>query len=451
MTHSRRTTWVRALAALAAVLALLALLGGAARGAAAQSGGGALVLSITGPLTPVHNLYLARGLALAVNDNFQVVILQLNTPGGQIDLMDKLVAQIRASAVPVVVFVSPRGATAGSAGTLITLAGHAAAMAPETVIGAASPVGGDGEDIYTTLETKIKEDLKAHVRALTAGRPPEATALAESMIEDATAVTGEEAYAVGLVDFLAADVPDLLRQLDGRTLTTLDGRPHALATAGVAPTTAGLSLVEQLLDVLNNANVVFVLLALGALLVVTELSSPGGWVAGFLGVVCLILAFYGLGVLPVNWFGLLFIGLAFVLFVLEVNSPTHGALAAAGVGSLILGALVLFNSPGSPSFFRVNVPLVVVTALGLAVAVVALMTFGLRAQRRPVMDAVKSLVGQVGEVRTPDSIYVAGEMWSAEPAEGEPPGLQPGQKVVVAAIKGLRLLVRRKPDGPAEG
>ncbi len=439
-------TLARMLAALAALLLAVT----AARGAAAQSSGGALVLAITGPLTPVHSLYLARGLALAESDGAQVVILQLNTPGGQILLMDKLVAQIRASAVPVVVFVSPRGATAGSAGTLITLAGHANGMAPETVIGAASPVGGGGEDIYTTLETKIKEDLKAHIRNLTAGRPAEATALAEAMIENARAVTGQEAYAVGLVDFLAADVPDLLRQLDGRTLTTLDGRSHVLATGGVAVTAVGLSLVEQLLDILDNPNVVFVLLTLGALLVVTELSSPGGWVAGFLGAVCLILAFYGLGVLPVNWFGLLFIGLAFVLFVLEVNATTHGALAAAAIGSFILGALVLFNSPGSPSFFRVNVPLVVVTALVLAAAVLVLLTFGLRAQRRPVVDAIKSLVGQVGEVRTPDSIYVAGEMWSAEPAEGEPAGLVPGQKVVVEARRGLRLLVRRKPDGPAE-
>ncbi len=440
-TKTRRTTIVRVWAALAAVIILTA---GLARGAAAQSGGEALVITLTGPLTPIHVLYLERTLALASADQAQVVILQLNTPGGQITLMDQLVAQIRASAVPVVVFVSPRGATAGSAGTLITLAGHAAAMAPESVIGAASPVGGQGEDLYSTLETKIKEDLKAHIRALTAQRPPAAVALAEAMIEDAKAATATEAYAVGLVDYLADDVPDLLRQLDGVTLTTLDGAAHTLATTGLPVQTAGPSLIELLLNILTNANVVFVLLMLGALLIVTELSSPGGWVAGFLGVVCLLLAFYGLGVLPVNWFGLLFIALAFVLLVLEVNAPTHGALAAAGVGALIVGALVLFNSPGAPSFTRVSVPLVVGVALALAAAVIALMTFGLRAQRAPVASGVQSLIGQVGEVRTPESVYIAGEMWSAEPAEGEPADLEPGQKVVVAAIKGLKLLVKRK-------
>lgn len=440
-THTRRTTMVRWIAALAALVALLA---GAVGGAAAQANGGALVLAITGPLTSVHALYLERGLAQADRDNAQLVILQLNTPGGQIDLMDKLVAQIRASEVPVVVFVSPRNATAGSAGTLITLAGHASAMAPESVIGAASPVGGQGEDLGETLEAKLKEDLKAHVRALAGHRPPEAIALAEATIEEAKAATAAEAYAVGLVDYLADDVPDLLAQLDGATLTTTDGQAHVLATAGSAYVAIGQSLIEQLLNILTNPNIVFLLLSLGPLLIVTELSSPGGWTAGFVGVVCLLLAFYGLGVLPVNWFGLIFIGLAFVLLVMEVNAPTHGALAAAGIGSLIVGALVLFNSPGSPVFFRVSVPLVIGTALVLGAAVVALLTFALRAQRRPPATGVESLVGQVGEVRTPDSIYVAGEMWSAEPAEGEPAALEPGQKVIVAAVRGLRLLVRRK-------
>jgi membrane-bound serine protease (ClpP class) len=425
-----------------ALLAFGLLLRGAP--AHAQSGGGVLVISITGELTDIHDLYLARTLAAAARDNDQLVILTLNTPGGSLSLMDKLVAQIRASAVPVVVFVYPTAATAGSAGTLITLAGHAAAMAPETVIGAASPVGGSGEDLGETLETKIKADLKAHVRALTAGRPPAAVALAESMIDKAEAVTAPEAFEVGLVDYLAADLPDLLRQLDGVTLTTLDGRPHTLATAGAAYTTAGFSFIEQVLTLITDPNIVFVLLVLGPLLILVEVATPGGWVAGFLGVVCLLIAFYGLGALPVNWFGLLFIGLAFVLFYLEAHAPTHGALAAAGVGSLVVGALVLFNSPGTPDIARVSVPLVIVVALVLAGAVLVLMTFALRMRTLPPpLTVQQSLVGQVGEMRTPNSIQVAGELWSAEPAEGETGALEPGQKVTVAAIKGLKVFVRR--------
>ncbi len=413
-----------------------------AGGAAAQSGG-VLALTIDGPLTAVHSLYLERGLGRAERDNAALVILQLNTPGGQIDIMDALVAQIRASAVPVVVYVSPRNATAGSAGTVITLAGHAAAMAPETVIGAASPVGGQGEDLDSTIETKLKEDLKAHVRSLAAHRPPEAIALAEATIEEARAATAAEAFAVGMVDFLAADVSDLLRQLDGFTVTVRDA-PLTLRTSGLTIRDVPMSFIEQLLELLTNPNVVFLLLSLGPLLILNELSSPGGWVAGFLGVVCLLLAFYGLGVLPVNWFGLIFVALAFVLFVMEVNAPTHGGLAAAGIGSLIVGALVLFNSPGTPDFFRVSVPLVVGTSLVLAAAVIALMTFALRAQRRPIAVGVEALTGQEGEVRTPDSVQVAGELWSAIPAEGEAGPLVPGQTVIVERVKGLKVVVKAK-------
>lgn len=412
-------------------------------GSAAAQSGGALVLTIDGPLTAVHSLYLERGLGQADRANAEVVILRLNTPGGQLDLMDQLVAQIRASEVPVVVFVAPRGATAGSAGTIITLAGHASAMAPETVIGAASPVGGQGEDLDETLSAKLKEDLKAKVRVLAAHRPPEAIALAESAIDSAKAATVAEAYAVGMIDFMADDVPDLLQQLDGFTVRLDDGE-RTLQTAGLSVSDVPMNFIESLLNLLTNPNVVFLLLSLGPLLILVELSSPGGWVAGFAGLVALLLAFYGLGVLPVNWFGIIFIGLAFVLFIMEVNTPTHGGLAAAGVGSLIIGALVLFNSPGSPVFFRVSVPLVIGTALALAAGVITIMTFALRAQRRPVVVGVESLVGQVGEVRTPTSVQVAGELWSAEPEDPAAGALEPGQKVVVAAVRGLRVLVHLK-------
>jgi len=408
--------------------------------AAAQSGGETLVLTVDGPLTPAFATYIERGLARAERDEAVVVILQLNTPGGAIDLMDQIVAQIRGSQVPVVVYVAPRGANAGSAGTVIALAGHAAAMAPETIIGAASPVGGQGEDLGSTLESKVKEALKAKVRALAAGRSAEAIALAEATIDTARAATAQEAHAAGLVDVLAADVPDLLRQLDGFTVE-VDGQPRTLVTDGIRVTELPMNLLETALNLLTNPNVVFLLLALGAQAILIELSSPGGWVAGFVGVASLLLAFYGLGVLPVNWFGILFVVLAFVLFVLEIYATTHGGLAAAGTGSLIVGALVLFNSPGSPDFFRVSVPLVVITSIVLAAGFLALVTFALRAQRRPIAVGVERLIGQEGEVRTPNAVQVAGELWSAESTEG---ALEVGQKVEVAAIKGLTLLVRKK-------
>lgn len=399
----------------------------------------ALILTFDGPLTPALAGYVERGIEQAQRDA-TIVILNLNTPGGQIDTMDDIVDDIRASRVPVVVYVSPRGAMAGSAGTVITLAGHASAMAPETIIGAASPVGGQGEDLQSTMEDKVKEALKAKVRALAAHRAPEAIQLAEATIENAKAATADEAYAVGLVDILAEDVPDLLNQLDGRTVI-VNNQAQVLATRQLTLVYAPLSLLETVLNFLVNPNVVYLLLALGTQAILIEFSSPGGWVVGFVGVVCLVLAFYGLGVLPVNWFGILFIIMAVVLFVMDINATSHGGLTLAAIGSLITGALVLFNSPGSPEFFQVNVPLVVGTSLALGGVFFAIMLLGLRARLSPATMGTESLVGREGEARSGNSVQVAGELWSAEAETG---ALEMGQKVIVTAVKGLKLLVRRK-------
>jgi membrane-bound serine protease (ClpP class) len=444
VSNSARPGWLKVLIfRLAAVVLLAGLIVPMAATAAPSQGTRAYVLTITGPLTPAHGTYLERALGVAERNQAELVILQLNTPGGQIDLMQKMVTLIRGSGVPVVVFVAPQQAMAGSAGTVITLAGWAAAMTPESIIGAASPVGGQGEDLGESLESKVKEALKAQVRALAAGRRPEAIALAEATIESAKAATAQEALAAGMVDFLAQDVPDLLRQLDGFTVRAGD-QSRTLRTAGLQVVEVELNLLETALDLLTNPNVVFLLLTLGAQALLIELSSPGGWVAGFIGVVALALAFYGLGVLPVNWFGLIFIGAAFVLFILEVHAPTHGALALTGTASLIVGALVLFNSPGSPDFFRVSVPLVVATAIVAAAGFVVVVTLALRAQRRPVVVGVESLVGREGQVRPGGQVQVAGELWSAEPAEAGGGQLEPGQQVVVAAVDGLKLRVRPK-------
>jgi membrane-bound serine protease (ClpP class) len=423
--------------------ALLAMFLLAAWLPAAAQGSRVYVLTLNGPLTPAQAAYLQRAIQQAQGPESELIILQLNTPGGDIGLMQNMVASIRGSQVPVVVFVAPRGALAGSAGTIVTLAGDAAAMAPETVIGAASPVGSQGQNLDTTEQTKLKEALKAEARTLAAQRPPAAIALAQNAIETAQAATASEAKASGLVDFLASDVPDLLRQMDGYRIT-VNGQAHTLHTSRLEVVPLDMNLLESVLDLLTNPNVVFLLLTIGAQALLIELSNPGGWIPGVIGAVSLALAFYGLGVLPVNWFGLIFIGLAFVLFVLEVHAPTHGALAATGTASLVAGALVLFNSPGSPDFFRVSVPLVVITALLIALAFVTLLTFALRAQRRPVVLGMESLIGREGEMRTGQSVQLAGEVWTAAPADGDAARLEPGQRVVVTAVQGLKVLVRPK-------
>jgi membrane-bound serine protease (ClpP class) len=319
-------------------------------------------------------------------------------------------------------------------------------MAPETAIGAASPVGGQGEDLGETMERKLKEDLKSTVRTLSERRSPEAIALAEDTIENAKAVTAREALEIGMVDFIASDTDDLLQQIDGFRVETAAG-DHILHTAGARVTPLGASIIEQILATLTDPNIVFLLLTIGVQAILIELSSPGGWVAGFIGVVSLALATYGLGILPVNWFGLIFLATAFVLFVLDIKAPTHGALTAAGVGSLIVGALVLFNSPNVPSFQRVSVPLVIGSSLATGGIFLIILFFGVRAQHTPVRMGMESLIGRTGLARTdldPDgTVQLGGELWTAQMVDGEDP-LPSGSKVVVVSVRGVRLYVKRE-------
>ncbi len=407
----------------------------------------AIVLTFDGPLTSAMVEYLNRGLQTAEQRQAEMVIIQLNTPGGSIDLLNTMVQSIRASRIPVIVYVSPRGAMAASAGTVLTLAGHAAAMAPETTIGAASPVGSQGQDLSSTEATKTKEMLKATVRTLAAHRSSQAISLAENTIDNAAAVSATEAKQAGLVDFIATDLNDLLRQLNGFEVQTVAGSVR-LNTVNIAVVPLNPSLIEQLLTLLTDPNIVFILLAVGAQALLIELASPGGWIAGFVGVTCLALAVYGLGILPVNWFGFVFLVTAFILFILDIKAATHGALTAAGLVSFVVGALVLFNSPGVPSFQRVSVPLVIATGVVLALFFFAIITVALRAQRKPVLtgvEAIGQMAGQMGVARSDlnpkGTVQVGSELWTAELVEG-PEALPRGSAVVVVGREGNRVKVK---------
>jgi membrane-bound serine protease (ClpP class) len=334
---------------------------------------------------------------------------------------------------------------AASAGTLITLAGHAAAMAPETIIGAASPIDSSGQDLNTTAKAKAMEATTALVRSIAAQRGQKAIDLAQATITDAKAVSADEAKSVGLVDFIATDLNDLLKQLDGFTVQMPDG-PRTLHTANVQTENLPMSFIEQLLDILVNPNIAFLLIAIGVQAILIELSSPGGWVAGFIGAVCLALAAYGMGVLSVNWFGALFLVMAFVLFIVDIKAPTHGALTAAGVGSFIVGALVLFNSPGVPQFQRVSVPLVISVGIVIGISFAIILGFALRAQKVPLRMGQEMLAGTLGTARSRidplGQVQLQSELWSADLAEGAE-SIQPGEKVEVVKVEGLRLKVRK--------
>ena len=412
-------------------------------------GADVLVLEIEGAVTPAMASYFERGIAEAEASGAEALLIILNTPGGAVDTTQEIVRSFRAAEVPIIVYISPRGAQAASAGSIITVAAHASAMAPETVIGAASPVGEGGAELDETIFRKITEDLTALMRSLTERRGAEVTKLVEEMIVDARAVNAQEALDVGLIDAIAEDVPDLLAQLDGLPVL-VDDVEVVLHTRTATAQPFDMNIIEQILHALSNPLLLGILLTIGVQAILIELSSPGGWVAGFIGVLCLGLGLYGLGQLPANWFGLGLVVVAFVLFVLEVKAPVHGALALAGTATLLVGLLVLFNSPGTPEFARISISGAVTVSVISAAFFIFIVTMALRAQSAQPATGSEGLVGQKGPVRTAltavadgDSfngmVLVAGELWRGQADEA----IEKGEVVRVTAVDGFTLHVKR--------
>jgi membrane-bound serine protease (ClpP class) len=403
-------------------------------------------MTADGPIMPAMREYIKRGIEVAERRNAEVLIVQLNTPGGDLLTTLDIIAAMRASRVPVVVYVAPKNAIAGSAGALITMAGDVSAMAPETVIGASTPISGSGGDLNADERAKAVNASKAAIRDIVAPRGDKALQLAESMIDQAKAATAKEALEVHLVDFVVDNIDDLLKSLDGFTVQA-NNESRTLHTANVQTESLDMSFIEKFLLLLTDPNIVFTLLSIGTTALLIEISSPGGWVAGFVGVVCLSLATYGLGILPVNWFGIIFLLTAFVLFILDIKAPTHGALTIAGVASFIVGALVLFNSASVPQFQRVSVPLVISFGVFLGLIFFGILMFALRTIHVPVTMGPQAYIGKIGTAKTSveeagGQVQVESELWTAEPLP-ESEKISKGDRVEVVEIKGLRLKVRK--------
>jgi membrane-bound serine protease (ClpP class) len=406
----------------------------------AQTAGQVLVLEVTGPVTPVMLSYIERGIEEAEAQEAEAMVIMLNTPGGDVDLTKKIIQAIIASDVPVVVYVAPRGAFAASAGTFITLAGHVAAMAPSTSIGAASPISGQGEEIPETLKEKTVNILQADIEGLAQRRGEDAVEWAREAVSEARAATAEEALELGVIDFIANDLSDLLKQMDGFTVMLHD-REVTLNTKDAPTEDLPMSAVERILHTLTNPNIAFIMLTLGINGILFELSSPGGYLAGVVGAICLLLAFYALGVLDVNYTGLLFIALAFLLFVIDIKAPTHGVLTVGGIVSFVLGSLILFNSP----FNAVSLNLVITVALATGAFFAFIMAKAMLIQRQPATTGAEGLVGALATARTDLSptgkVFLKGEWWEAE-ADDAP--IEAGEQVRVTSVDKFRLRVSRE-------
>jgi membrane-bound serine protease (ClpP class) len=413
------------------------------RAAAAQASSEIVLLSASGPVSPVMESYIKRGIAEADQRNAEAIILTLNTPGGSVGTTLNIVQAIRASDVPVIVYVSPRGAMAASAGLLITLSGHASAMAPDTAIGASSPVGSQGEDLNKTLQQKEEEYLSAQARSLAERRGQDAVTLASEAVTDARAVSASEALKARLVDFSADTLDDLIKQLEGFKVE-VNGKTQVLRVASAARVSIDINPVEGILKVLTDPNIVFLLLSMGPLLILIEAYTPGGWVAGASGVICLGLALYGLGVLPINWLGLVFIGLAFVLLALEAHATSHGLLTTAAIACLSFGGVILFSDPQLAPFGSLSIPLVIGQSVLLGGISLFFVYKVLQSRKLRVTTGAEGMIGQTGRVTKdidPEGmVLIWGERWQAVSENGQP--IRSGETVEVARMAGMRLTVR---------
>jgi membrane-bound serine protease (ClpP class) len=391
--------------------------------------------------------YLEDGIAKAQRDGASAVVITLDTPGGDLSQTRRIVKSILGAPLPVIVWVSPQGAHAASAGTFITLAGHVALMAPGTNIGAASPVTGSGEDIPETMERKVIEDTTALMRSITDARGRNAE-WAESTITDAEAATAAEALALGVIDGIASTMDEALEISDGR-MVSVAGEDVAVETAGAETYELAMNPLQSFLHLLSDPNIAFILITIGFYGLLYEVISPN-FVTGILGAIAIILAFIGFGSLPLNVAGLLLIALGVVMFVLEFHVVSHGLLTVAGVVCFALGASALYTEPGTPTAPDIQVdPRLIFVLTGLTAAYMAfvlLIVVRWRRRQQRMGAASTALVladGATGSVRSilapTGVVYAAGEEWTARSSDERP--LAPGTPVRVVGQEGLTLIV----------
>lgn len=407
-------------------------------------------VTVKGVIDAVNSQYLARSIDRAAADGAEAVIILMDTPGGLDTSMRAMTQKMMASSVPVVVYVSPSGARAGSAGVFITLAADVAAMAPHTNIGAAHPVS-PGQEMDDVMKAKVTNDAAALARTL-AARRGRSEAWAEKAVRESVSITEREAVEERVVELIAVDLPDLLAKLDGRTVQMADG-PRVLNTRDAAVWTLEMTLPERALHTLIDPNIAYLLFSIGVWALIAEFYHPGALVPGLTGVVCLVLAFVAFESLPMNWAGVALLVLAMVLFIADVKAPTHGALTAGGVVCFVLGSLLLFSpvSPEAPMLPQVQVSPLLIAGVTASIAAFFLFAIqaGIRAQRLPAVIGPKSLTGAVGVARSElrpggpgGSVLIQSESWTAVADREE---IAPGDQVEVVGVDGLRLRVRKRP------
>ena len=402
-----------------------------------------MVITIDGIINPVSAEYITKSIKKAVKRNDEALIIELDTPGGLDTSMRIIVKEIVGSEVPVIVFVAPSGARAASAGVFITLAAHIAAMAPGTNIGAAHPVS-MGEKMDKTISEKVTNDAAAYIKSL-AERSGRNASWAEDAVRKSISATDSEALKAHVIDMVTKDINSLLNDIDGKRVQTAFAE-RTLRTKNTAVIREEPGFRQKILNFISNPNVAYILMLLGFYGIFFEFTNPGTIFPGVFGGICLILAFYALQTLPVNYAGLLLIILAIILFILEVKIVSHGVLMIGGVISMTIGSLMLFESPGP--FLRLSLylilPAVIVTVLFFTLTV----GLALRAYRRKPVTGIEGLIGSVGIANDEITkggglVRIHGEWWSAYSDETIPKD----EEVIVVSISDLKVKVRKSKGG----
>ncbi|OGN91694.1 MAG: serine protease [Chloroflexi bacterium RBG_13_48_17] len=398
------------------------------------------ILSVDGTIVPVVANYIDRGISMAESEGAVVCIIELDTPGGLLNATEDIVQRILNANVPVVVYVSPSGSWAASAGTFITIAAHVAVMSPGASIGAAHPVA-VGEEMPEEVSKKVTEYSSAWIRSIAEirGRDPEQAELA---VTESKSFTASEALEAKLIDFQADDLESLIKQINGRKVTLASGKEVVIDTTDYVLSRNDMNPVERFLHVISDPNIAYILLSLATIGLITEISNPGLIFPGVVGGICLFLAFYSLGVLNAYWAGVLLILLAFGLFVAEIFTPAFGILTAGGLTSLVFGSLVLFSH--TPAM-EVNRGLIAVVTIIIAAFVIFVVGAVVRGQRRRVETGAEGLIGRVAVAKTrldpKGTVLVEGEHWMATVDSGK---VEPGEEVTITEVEGLKLIVTKK-------
>ena len=397
----------------------------------------ALIIKLEGAINPGSAGYVVRGIKHANDMGAYLIVIQMDTPGGLANSMRQIIKAMLNSNIPVVVYVAPSGAGAASAGAIVTISAHIAAMAPGTNIGAAHPVGLGGKDINKTMSEKVVNDMASYARGIAKEKHRNADWI-EKAIRESVSITAEEALKKHVIDIIANNINDLFNKINGKVVVLANGTEVLLKTKGLQEVYYKPNMRDRILRTISDPNIAYILMMIGLTGLYFELAHPGAILPGVLGAISLILAFYAFHTLPVNYAGLMLIALAIILFILEVKITSYGLLSIGGVVSLLLGSMMMFDD------IRVSLKVMMPTVAMFAGFFLVITYLAIKAYRVRPKTGAEALIGEKGIVQEWEKgqgvVFVHGEYWNAISDEE----LGPGDRVEVKDIKGLTLNVKKE-------